>query len=192
MHQRSAQWWTGNALEHDPDVVQHHACEPGRGDRQRSVLDAAQCRALLLLRRPRPTPPATRTPRPRTPRAAQLAAPDTTAANGTLDRPTANQVLPLGQLTFAGKATDDTGVGWVDISVQNRDTGLWWNDVTHGWGPFTWNNGESTAATRWASPTSWSYTYTPPTAGNYRLGARARDNDGRVDATPAWVNFSVS
>ena len=83
-------------------------------------------------------------------------------------------------------------MGWADVSIQNRDTGLWWNDISHAWGPFSWNNGESTAATRWASPTAWSYTYDPPAAGNYRVGVRARDNFGNTDATPAWVNFSVS
>ena len=93
----------------------------------------------------------------------------------------------------AGRATDDTGVGWVDVAIQNRDTGLWWNDITHAWGPRSpGTTARRRATTRWASRTALVLRYTPPGAGNYRVGVRARDNAGLVDATPAWVNFSVS
>ncbi len=121
-----------------------------------------------------------------------LASPDVTPANGTVTSPTANQVVPAGSVTLAGRATDDSNVGWVDVAIQNRDTGLWWNDVTATWGPFTWSDGSSTPATRFASPTAWSYVWNNAPTGNYRIGARARDGGGRVDQTPAWVNFSIA
>ena len=53
-------------------------------------------------------------------------------------------------------------------------------------------NGESTPATRWASPTQWSYGWVAPRAGSWRIGARARDHGGRADPTPAWVNVTTS
>ena len=102
-------------------------------------------------------------------------------------------MLPLGQLTFTGRATDDTGVGWADVAIQNRDTGLWWNDVTQTCGARSPGTTASTPpATAGRAPPVVLRLH-PPAAGNYR-GRRcaARDNDGRVDATPAWVNFSVS
>ena len=123
--------------------------------------------------------------------AVNLAQPDTTAPNATITQPTAGQLLPVGTVSAVGRATDDSGVSAVDIAVQDRDTGLWWNATTSTWGAFFWNNGDGTPATRFASPTAWSYAWTPPGAGNYRLGARARDDGGRADASPAWVNFSV-
>ena len=193
-HQRSAQWWTGSAWSTTQTWFNATRRQPGcHQHRLERVVHASERRSLLHLRGCDRRLGATRTRRRPTPTSPpSWPSPDTTPANGTITTPKANQVLPLGQLTFTGRATDDTGVGWADVAIQNRDTGLWWNDVSDVWGPFTWNNGESTPATRWASPTAWSYAYDPPAAGNYRVGVRARDNDGRVDATPAWVNFSVA
>ena len=83
-------------------------------------------------------------------------------------------------------------MGWADVSIQNRDTGLWWNDVSRHLGSVHLEQRRVHAGHPLGEPHAWSYAYAPPAAGNYRVGVRARDNDGRVDATPAWVNFSVS
>ncbi len=96
-----------------------------------------------------------------------------------------------GSVTLGGRATDDTGVRAVDVAVQNSATGLWWNDATASWGPFTWMNGDATPAARFATPTDWAMTWTPPGPGTYKIGARARDVGGRVDPTPAWSSVVV-
>ena len=127
---------------------------------------------------------------PSAPFTVALGAPDSTPANGTVSSPKAGQAVGAGPVTFAGRATDDSGVGWVDVAVQDRDTKLWWNDTSGTWGPFVWNNRESTPATPGASPTTWSYTWNPGAAGNYRVGVRARDNGGRADPTPAVSSTS--
>ncbi len=116
---------------------------------------------------------------------------DVTAPNATLTTPTAGSVLPVGPLVLGGRATDDTGIRAVDVAIQDRTSGLWWNDVTQMWGPFTWINGDSTPASRMATPTTWSYTWNAAQAGSYRLGARARDVGGLADPTPAWANIEV-
>ncbi|MCW2764945.1 MAG: hypothetical protein JWO11_904 [Nocardioides sp.] len=116
---------------------------------------------------------------------------DTTSANATITGPTANQVVAPGIVSFRGRATDDSGVRAVDVALQDRGTGLWWNDVTGTWGPFTWINGDGTPATRMGTPTAWSYGWNADRPGAFRVGARARDIDGHPDPTPAWVNFQV-
>ena len=162
-HQRSAQWWTGSAWS-TTQTWFNAPCEPGCDQhRLERVVDAAERRAATTSTRLRSTARGNQDATPAdTDVTAQLASPDTTPANAPSPRPRPTRCCRLGQLTFTGKATDDTGVGWADVAIQNRDTGLWWNDVSDLWGPFTWNNGESTPATRWASPTAWSYAYTRP------------------------------
>lgn len=122
----------------------------------------------------------------------ELPGPDTTPANGTVTTPAASDLLTTGPITLGGRATDDTGVGWVDVAIQDRDSGLWWNDVTGVWGPFTWNDGSATPVSRWASPTTWGYVWQATAPGSYRIGARARDSGGRVDPTPGWSTISIT
>ena len=192
-HQRSGQWWTGSAWSTTQQWFDTVLDEPGAtatgwaatwSPPSAGRYDVvAEARDLSGNVDPSPASVSIEL---------TLPAADSSAANATISSPTAGQVLPVGPLTFRGRATDDTGVGWVDVAVQDRDTGLWWNDVTATWGPFTWNNGESTPATRWASPTQWSYGWVAPRAGSWRIGARARDHGGRADPTPAWVNVTTS
>ncbi|MGB0101103.1 MAG: Ig-like domain-containing protein [Nocardioides sp.] len=116
---------------------------------------------------------------------------DVTPPNATLTRPQAGQPLPSGDLTVGGWASDDSGVRAVDVALQNVATGLWWNDTTGTWGPFTWMNGDGTPAARFATPTEWAITLDRPTPGTYKIGARARDIGGRPDPTPAWRTVQV-
>lgn len=104
---------------------------------------------------------------------------------------TVRAVANTGPLTFSGRATDDTGVRAVDVAVQSIATGLWWNDTTSSWGPFTWMNGDATPFARFATPTDWSMSLDRPAPGTYKVGARARDTGGRVDPTPAWTSIVV-
>ncbi|WP_243058101.1 Ig-like domain-containing protein [Nocardioides sp. SR21] len=116
---------------------------------------------------------------------------DVTAPNATISTPRGGQSVPLGATTITGRASDDSGIRAVDVAIQDIATGLWWNDVTQTWGPFTWMNGDATPATRMASPTTWSTTWSADHAGSFRVGARARDVGGIADPTPAWTSFTV-
>lgn len=192
MHQRSGQWWTGTGWSTTERWFDATVAAPGSVTSEWSATWTPPGAGTYLVHAAAADAAGHTDP---SAASAQvdlvLAEPDSTPANATITAPTANQVLPAGPVTISGRATDDTGVGWVDVAVQDRSTGLWWNDVTDTWGPFTWNDGDQTPATRWATPTLWSYVY-DAAPGSYRFGARARDHGGRVDTTPAWVNVTVS
>jgi hypothetical protein len=103
-----------------------------------------------------------------------------------------NQTLPLGPITFGGGATDNVGLANVQVGIQNRTTLRWWKASTGTWvTTFTWNSG-STLSMPGASPTSWTYLWTPATTGNYTLTVRAIDAAGNFDASRPWINFTVA
>ena len=192
LHERSGRWWSGSAWGTTRTWFDATVDTPGAASSGWTATWTPPSAGSYHLYAAATDGSANQDPSPDETRVTlELAAPDTAPANATIASPKANEVLPLGQLAFTGRATDDTGVGWVDVAIQNRDTGLWWDDVTETWGPSAWNPGDNTPAARWASPTSWSYAYEPPAAGSYRVGVRARDAFGHADPTPAWVNFSV-
>jgi DNA-binding beta-propeller fold protein YncE len=119
-------------------------------------------------------------------------APDTTAADGTISWPSNNQVLPFGPVTFAGAATDDVGVANVGVAIKDRTTGQWWNAASGRWvTSFRWNPGAA-LGTPGASPTGWTFGWTPPAPGAYAVTVQAQDAAGNCDATRPWVNFSVA
>ncbi len=124
--------------------------------------------------------------------AVDLGGPDTVAPNGTVTGLVANQVLPLGPITFTGNATDNAGVADVQVGIQDRTTLKWWKASTGTWvSTFTWNPG-SALGLPGGSPTSWSYSWTPSATGNYTVTVRAIDAAGNFDATRPWINFVVA
>ena len=133
-HQRSAQWWTGSAWSTTQTWFNATVASPGATSTGWSATWTPPSAGRYYVYAAAVDGSGNQDATPAdTDVTAELAGPDTTPANGTITAPKANQVLPLGPLTFSGRATDDTGVGWADVAIQNRDTGLWWNDVTQTW-----------------------------------------------------------
>ncbi|HEY3239360.1 MAG TPA: Ig-like domain-containing protein, partial [Acidimicrobiia bacterium] len=114
---------------------------------------------------------------------------DTTAPNGTLTSPKANQAVPLAaQIVFTGNATDDRGVATVEIALKNNATGLWLGP-SGTWGAFQWV--PAILATPGGTATGWTYTWNAPVAGAFTLQVRARDATGNIDPTRPNVPFTV-
>lgn len=116
-------------------------------------------------------------------------APDAVAPETTVAVPSVNQLLPNAPATLAGGATDNSAVSAVRVSVQNRQTGAWWQP-DGSWGgafaavdaPLTQPGGPSTA---------WSLNWVPPGPGDYGMQAAALDRAGNVDASVPYVPFTV-
>ncbi len=122
---------------------------------------------------------------------ADLGGPDTIAPDGKVTGLVANQVLPFGPITFTGTATDNVGLADVEVGIKDLATGRWWKASTGTWvTTFTWNPG-SALSVPGGSPTSWSYPWSPPAAGNYVLTVRAIDAAGNFDASRPWIAFVV-
>lgn len=114
---------------------------------------------------------------------------DTTAPNGTLTSPTANQAVPLAaQIAFTGNATDDRGVASVEVALRNNATGLW-RQASGTWGAFVWL--PATVAVPGATATGWTYNWSSPLAGPFTVQVRARDAAGNIDPTRPNVSFAV-
>ena len=121
-----------------------------------------------------------------------LGGPDTVAPDGKVTGLVANQVLPLGPITFTGNATDNVGLADVQVGIKDRTAGRWWKASTGTWvTTFTWNSG-SALSLPGGSPTTWSYPWSPLAPGNYTVTVRAIDAAGNFDATQPWINFVVS
>lgn len=115
---------------------------------------------------------------------------DTTPPDATVTVPTANQVFPLGTVTFTGNATDNVGVAYVRVAVKDRTTGQWWNG--NSWQTAFVYFANATLETPGGTSTSWSFPWPAPSAGNYQLLVRADDANANIDPTKPFVNFSVS
>ncbi len=113
--------------------------------------------------------------------------PDDVAPDATIVVPSATQGQPLGPFTMSGAATDNVGVGGAQIAIKNAATNQWWTGST--WGGFTWL--DATVTDPGATDTTWTYEWTPPTAGNYGMNVKAIDTAGNVDPTKPWRNFTV-
>jgi DNA-binding beta-propeller fold protein YncE len=163
-HRSSGQWWSGSDWSTTQQWLDATLASPGAASTAWSATwnppsagdYRVTARATDLAGNDDAAPPDA-------PFTVALAAPDSTPANGTVTSPKAGQALGAGTVRFEGRATDDTGVGTVDVAVQDRETLLWWNDATDTWGRFTWNSREGTVATPGASPTAWSYSVWPVT-----------------------------
>ncbi|HEX6844267.1 MAG TPA: Ig-like domain-containing protein, partial [Actinomycetota bacterium] len=103
--------------------------------------------------------------------------------NPTISSPANQAVLPLAPVNLTGTATDNTAVGNVELSIQDLNSGLWWNPANSSWG--TTNARPIIAA--WSSTTApatsvnWRYTFTGVSSGGeYLVWAKTRDANGNV------------
>ncbi|MEA5502812.1 DUF4082 domain-containing protein [Halotia wernerae UHCC 0503] len=96
---------------------------------------------------------------------------DTTTPSSTITSPTAGATVQTNsQVTISGTATDIGGgvVGGVEVSVD---------------GGTTWHPAVGRA--------SWSYSWTPETAGTVTIKSRASDDSGNIEAPGAGVSVTV-
>jgi hypothetical protein len=96
---------------------------------------------------------------------------DTTTPSSTIISPTAGATVQTGsQITISGTATDIGGgvVGGVEVSVDNGTT----------WHPAV-------------GRASWSYSWTPETAGTVTINSRAIDDSGNIENPGASISVNV-
>jgi len=91
-------------------------------------------------------------------------------------------------ISCSGSATDNRGVTGVRVGIRNQASGQWWHsDGT--WGAF--QSYPATLGSPGARSTSWTFSWVPPTTGNFGINAVARDAAGNIDGSPAWRTFTV-
>jgi hypothetical protein len=96
--------------------------------------------------------------------------------------PALSSVLPLGSVTMSGTAADNTGVGSVEVSVQNVDTGLWWDSSDASWeAAKTYSIASYTATNAPSTSVNWKFVF-PGTAkqGRYLAEVRTVDQNGNL------------
>jgi hypothetical protein len=115
---------------------------------------------------------------------------DVVGPDATVALPAADVTYQLAGFTgFSGSATDDVGVGEVEVAVKNRDLTQWWNGT--GWqAGFMYLSATLTAPGEIA--TDWSYAWLPPAPGDYALLVRAKDTSENPDLTKPWVIFQIT
>ncbi|MGH9281407.1 MAG: hypothetical protein ACRD0S_00560, partial [Acidimicrobiales bacterium] len=114
-------------------------------------------------------------------------APDTTAPTVAVSTPTTDEVFSGLSVDMGGAASDDRGVAFVRVAVQDRSSGLWWHsDGT--WG--AWQQHAAALATPSAASTGWAHTFNAPGAGLYGVQVEAVDSAGNLSVR-AWVPFEV-
>jgi hypothetical protein len=92
------------------------------------------------------------------------------------------------RITCSGSATDNRGVAGVRVGIKNQSSGLWWrSDGT--WGSF--QSYPATLGSAGARTTSWTFSWVPPSTGNFGINAVARDAAGNTDPSSAWRTFTV-
>ena len=116
---------------------------------------------------------------------------DTTPPTVTLTSPTSKQVVPASTVTITGSATDNVGLGDLEVAIHNATTNLWWDGSHSNWTKTkTWNY----AAPICSSLTSctFSFGFVGETFGSkYTTQVRALDTTGNIAMT-ALVAFSVA
>jgi hypothetical protein len=115
---------------------------------------------------------------------------DDTPPDATITFPSIqDEVYGRTPLTFTGKATDDLGIASVGVAFQERHSHLWHRpDGT--WGKYFRFSAKLSTAPG-AKSTTWSYTWTPPAAGDYLLQVVAKDTAGHPDAVLPFRRFVV-
>ncbi len=119
------------------------------------------------------------------------APPDTTPADGTITFPTNNQVLNDATPTITGGATDNVGVGQVQVSIRNITTGQYMK--ADGTFQVAFVAVTATVASPGATSTTWQYT--PPvnlTNDQYRVEVRAKDTSNNLDPTRQNLRFVIA
>jgi DNA-binding beta-propeller fold protein YncE len=116
---------------------------------------------------------------------------DTTPPTVTLTSPTAKQVMPASEVVITGSATDNVGLGDLEVAIHNATTNLWWNGSLSNWSTKkTWNIAAPVCTTMTACTFSFGLvgeTY----GGTYTATARAVDTSGNSASTPL-VKFTVA
>ncbi|MFC7582751.1 Ig-like domain-containing protein [Nonomuraea antimicrobica] len=111
--------------------------------------------------------------------------------------------LPVGRpAEWRGRASDAVGVAAVYVAVQDRASKQWWRaDGT--WGAYqrhaatlTGPPGDETWSVRDGAPaftvTGWSYSWTPPRAGDFGMQVTAVDAADQPDLSPSWAPFTAA
>jgi len=104
---------------------------------------------------------------------------------------TAAADLPtLGSVTLAGSATDDVGVGNVEISVQDFRTGLWWNAGNQSW-ESTQTNAIAAYSGNNITNVQWRWVFLGVVAqGQYVAMIKTRDHNGNL-SQPVMRTFAM-
>ena len=106
-----------------------------------------------------------------------------------LGAPVQGQAYATSPVTFSGSATDDLGVTAIDVAVQNRVTGLWFqSDATWGAARTTF---PATLASPGATATTWTYSWNAPGNGQFRAEVDARDTVGQSSPV-AGADFDLT
>ncbi|MEV6985246.1 hypothetical protein AB0M95_28840 [Sphaerisporangium sp. NPDC051017] len=124
------------------------------------------------------------------------APPAVTAAAGQATYPAGHPI------TWTGTASDNRGVASVRMAILDRGSKLWWhNDGTWGdyqdrtvplTGPPNSKPWQASASGQLSfTETGWTFTWMPPTTGDYGLAVMSLDVTGLVDTAHPWVPFSV-
>lgn len=115
---------------------------------------------------------------------------DTTPPTVTLTSPTSQQMMPASEVTIIGTATDNVGLGDLEVAVHNATTNLWWNGSLSNWSSTKeWNIAAPVCTTMTSCTFSFGFvgeTY----GGTYTATARAVDTSGNSATTPL-VKFTV-
>ncbi len=119
------------------------------------------------------------------------APPDTVPADGTITSPANNATLNDATPTITGGATDNVGVGQVQVSIRNITTGQYLRPDGTFQAAFVAIN--ATVASPGATSTTWQYTPTVNLANDqYRVEVRARDTSNNLDPTRPTVRFVIA
>ena len=116
---------------------------------------------------------------------------DTTPPTVTLTSPTAKQVEPASTVTITGSATDNVGLGDLEVAVHNAATNLWWDGNHSNWTKTkTWNYAAPVCSSRISC--TFSFGFIAVTFGaKYTTQVRALDTSGNAAMT-ALVAFTVA
>ena len=116
---------------------------------------------------------------------------DTTPPTVSLTSPTAKEAFPASEVTITGSATDNVGLGDLEVAVHNATTNLWWNGSLSNWSSTKeWNIAAPVCTAMTACTFSFGFvgeTY----GGTYTATARAVDTSGNSASTPL-VKFTVA
>ena len=116
---------------------------------------------------------------------------DTIPPTVTLTSPTAQEALPASEVTITGTATDNVGLGDLEVAVHNATTNLWWNGSLSNWSSTKeWNIAAPVCTTMTACTFSFGFVG-EVYGGTYTATARAVDTSGNSASTPL-VKFTVA
>jgi DNA-binding beta-propeller fold protein YncE len=109
------------------------------------------------------------------------AAPDLQTPVAVLFEPVKNQTYTDRPAVIRGTATDDVGVGAVQVAVKDRANSQWWDAATGTWGKQAWHDSDLSAPG--AASSTWSYAFDDSAAGGsggYYVAVRAKDTSNKL------------